>query len=80
MITTFQQLGSSPAVEHVSYDHSTRILHLSFRGGRSYAFADIDPEVGEALRAEQSRHQIDERNVGLSHYPRLGDARSDGQE
>ena len=48
-MTTQSQSLSSTALSSATYDDETRTLDIGFRSGGSYTFANVPPEVYQAL-------------------------------
>lgn len=50
---TYQPVSSS-CIAEIGYEPSHRTLAIRFRGGREYCYADIAPEMYQALLAAAS--------------------------
>ncbi len=47
-----REVVESSSLRSIGYDRVTRVLEIEFRGGRTYRYRDVPPElVGELKRA-----------------------------
>ena len=49
-----ETITTSSLIEKFSYDTDGKILHIHFRKGGHYGYADVTPEVFEEFRASDS--------------------------
>ena len=49
-----ETITTSSLIEKFSYDENLQVLHIYFRRGGHYGYADVTPEEFEAFRAAES--------------------------
>lgn len=55
--------SESSFIEHFTYDHETRVLHVKVRGGQRYGYADVPEDVHEAFVQADSHGKFFNRHI-----------------